>query len=216
VLVASLLAGLTLLRHGNWDQGGAGFVACPDARPSVPCQGPEHSSARMERFLIQCDEDPYKLPEIDERKWFTGGHLGSQTQRINWQIVNCTTPANYFHVLRRQVGGTVMHTCVHGGEACGAVHVRSEKLRGGQGRFWAATVFLRLFQAVWSKDTHGRASCSPKGPWMGCISLLLVPPIQYCAEVAFCSPFLPAVLFVGATWLSVSPFPSLMPSFLAG
>ncbi|ASG21262.1 2-oxoglutarate dehydrogenase E1 component [Nitrospirillum viridazoti] len=41
-------------------------------------QGPEHSSARLERFLQLSGED-------------------------NWQIVNCTTPANYFHVLRRQV-----------------------------------------------------------------------------------------------------------------
>jgi 2-oxoglutarate dehydrogenase E1 component len=41
-------------------------------------QGPEHSSARVERFLQQCAED-------------------------NLQVVNCTTPANYFHVLRRQM-----------------------------------------------------------------------------------------------------------------
>ena len=41
-------------------------------------QGPEHSSARLERFLNLC------------------GHL-------NMQIVNCTTPANLFHVLRRQL-----------------------------------------------------------------------------------------------------------------
>jgi 2-oxoglutarate dehydrogenase E1 component len=41
-------------------------------------QGPEHSSARMERFLQQCAEN-------------------------NIQVANCTTPANFFHLLRRQV-----------------------------------------------------------------------------------------------------------------
>lgn len=41
-------------------------------------QGPEHSSARMERYLQLCAED-------------------------NIQVVNLTTPANYFHALRRQV-----------------------------------------------------------------------------------------------------------------
>jgi 2-oxoglutarate dehydrogenase E1 component len=66
-------------------------------------QGPEHSSGRMERFLQMTDEDPYTLPQIDEGLWFTGGHLGSQIQSVNWQVVNCTTPANYFHVLRRQI-----------------------------------------------------------------------------------------------------------------
>lgn len=31
------------------------------------------------------DEHPYKVPEVDESKWFSGGHLGSQIQKVNWQ-----------------------------------------------------------------------------------------------------------------------------------
>jgi 2-oxoglutarate dehydrogenase E1 component len=41
-------------------------------------QGPEHSSARLERFLQLSGDD-------------------------NWQVCNCTTPASYFHALRRQM-----------------------------------------------------------------------------------------------------------------
>ena len=48
-------------------------------------QGPEHSSARLERFLQMVDENPYHVPEVDQSKWFGGGHLGAQTQQINQQ-----------------------------------------------------------------------------------------------------------------------------------
>lgn len=60
-------------------------------------QGPEHSSARLERFLQLCDDDPDELPDsLDPESRM-------QIQRANMQVVNCTTPANFFHVLRRQI-----------------------------------------------------------------------------------------------------------------
>ena len=43
------------------------------------------------------DDNPYIIPEMDQT-------LRKQIQECNWQVVNVTTPANYFHVLRRQVG----------------------------------------------------------------------------------------------------------------
>lgn len=58
-------------------------------------QGPEHSSGRMERFLQLCNEDPRIFPSPEK--------LDRQHQDCNMQIVYCTTPANSFHILRRQM-----------------------------------------------------------------------------------------------------------------
>ncbi|KAL8239775.1 hypothetical protein R6Q59_016342 [Mikania micrantha] len=59
-------------------------------------QGPEHSSARLERFLQMSNDSPFVIPEMEPT-------LRNQIQKCNWQVVNVTTPANYFHVLRRQI-----------------------------------------------------------------------------------------------------------------
>ncbi|KAG7088597.1 2-oxoglutarate dehydrogenase E1 component [Marasmius oreades] len=58
-------------------------------------QGPEHSSGRIERFLQLCDDHPHVFPSPEK--------IERQHQDCNMQVVYPTTPANYFHVLRRQI-----------------------------------------------------------------------------------------------------------------
>lgn len=65
-------------------------------------QGPEHSSAKIERYLELCDDDFSYLPMAEPGETIDQ-IMTRQLFEINWIICNLTTPANFFHVLRRQI-----------------------------------------------------------------------------------------------------------------
>ncbi|KAK8799577.1 hypothetical protein WA158_006125 [Blastocystis sp. Blastoise] len=58
--------------------------------------GYQSHSCKIERFLSMCNDDPDYIPPMDI-------NTTRQIQTSNWQICCVTTPANYFHIIRRQI-----------------------------------------------------------------------------------------------------------------
>lgn len=55
--------------------------------------GPEHSTCHLERFLQKVNSNVWDAEKDNEPDL--------ESKDVNMQVANCTTPANYFHILRR-------------------------------------------------------------------------------------------------------------------
>ena len=89
-------------------------------------QGPEHSSARLERFLQMSAED-------------------------NWVVANCTTPANYFHILRRQMHRTYRKPLIL---MTPKSLLRHKKATSNKAEFTTGSSFHRI---LWDDAQKGRS-----------------------------------------------------------
>lgn len=88
VIVDQFLSGA----ESKWKQRSGLVLSLPHGYDG---QGPEHSSGRIERYLQMCNEDPRYFPSPEK--------LERQHQDCNMQVAYPTTPANLFHLLRRQM-----------------------------------------------------------------------------------------------------------------